>query len=324
MSKKTIVLIAPTVFGFYQHIKIALEKLDINVCVIDELPYSRYPLIRKLFLKLPKQLKSHIFRAYILNLKSTCCDTLFLIRGELFTFDILNDLEFKFAPKNRVMYQWDFEKNLPLLKQQIPYFNRVFTFDKDDSNKLNLTHKPLFFNPLHQAYAKNNIKEKYLVSFVGTHHSDRYEFSQLFLKLNPKLAKQSLIYLLRSKMSFFLNKYIKQNKLGGISFSEIKSRPLTEIETLEVLSASRAILDIHQPGQQGLTIRTFEALGLQKKLITTNPQVKKYDFYNPNNILVVDRGNPVVPDSFMNTPYEPTPIKIYNKYLVTHWVKDFI
>ena len=32
-------------------------------------------------------------------------------------------------------------------------------------------------------------------------------------------------------------------------------------------------------------------IGLKKKLITTNKDIVNYDFYNSNNIMVVDRAN---------------------------------
>ena len=44
-----------------------------------------------------------------------------------------------------------------------------------------------------------------------------------------------------------------------------------------------------------------------------------YLFYNPNNILVVDRNNPVIPDSFMESPYEEIPQDIYDKYYIDNW-----
>ena len=40
-----------------------------------------------------------------------------------------------------------------------------------------------------------------------------------------------------------------------------------------------SVLDINHLDQSGLTIRTFEALGAGKKIITTNSEIKKYPFY---------------------------------------------
>ena len=40
------------------------------------------------------------------------------------------------------------------------------------------------------------------------------------------------------------------------------------------------ILDIAHPHQKGLSFRPYEAMGLRKKLITTNKDITNYDFYN--------------------------------------------
>jgi len=60
-------------------------------------------------------------------------------------------------------------------------------------------------------------------------------------------------------------------------------------------------------------------LGLHKKLITTNSDIVNYDFYNPQNILVVDEKNPTIPASFFETKYIPIPAAIFNKYTLEGW-----
>ena len=52
--------------------------------------------------------------------------------------------------------------------------------------------------------------------------------------------------------------------------------------------SARAFLEILQPGQSGMTIRTLEALFLNRKLITNNNNARTLDIYHPNNIYVLD------------------------------------
>lgn len=49
---------------------------------------------------------------------------------------------------------------------------------------------------------------------------------------------------------------------------------------------SRAVLDICHSSQSGLTMRTIESIGLDKKLITNNSLVKEEPFYTPDMITV--------------------------------------
>lgn len=50
---------------------------------------------------------------------------------------------------------------------------------------------------------------------------------------------------------------------------------------------TKIILDLMREGQFGLSFRVFEAMALEK-IITDNEKIKNYDFYNPNNILVLN------------------------------------
>lgn len=85
----------------------------------------------------------------------------------------------------------------------------------------------------------------------------------------------------------------------------------------------RAILDIANEGQDGLTQRVLESLFYHKKLITTNEDVVNYDFYNPSNICVVSAGNINIPEDFLSSPYEEVEQSILAHYSMETWVEQF-
>jgi hypothetical protein len=88
----------------------------------------------------------------------------------------------------------------------------------------------------------------------------------------------------------------------------------------EIFFKSRAIVDIHHPKQRGLTMRTIEALGSKRKLITTNPSVRSYDFYCPQNIHILeDHGESLTPE-FFRTPYVEVSERVYHKYSLDGWL----
>ena len=60
-------------------------------------------------------------------------------------------------------------------------------------------------------------------------------------------------------------------------------------------------------------------MGLQKKIITNNPNIKNYNFYNPNNIMVID-AELQFDTPFFETDYTPVPEQIYNQYTIDSWV----
>lgn len=98
---------------------------------------------------------------------------------------------------------------------------------------------------------------------------------------------------------------------------------LTKEEIVNLYEASRCVLDAPQDDQSGLTIRTIECLGAGKKLITTNKNIKEYDFYREENILVID-GKIDWNSRFFSDEYVELPEIIYEKYSIENWVKELL
>ncbi|MEN2400047.1 hypothetical protein GKZ90_0009675 [Flavobacterium sp. MC2016-06] len=103
----------------------------------------------------------------------------------------------------------------------------------------------------------------------------------------------------------------------------IFSRDLVFPEELQThFENSKIFLDLIRKDHNGLSFRIFEALAMQKKIITTNKSIIDYDFYNPNNILVLDENSEInIDPHFLATPYEPLSDEIYHKYTIENWVK---
>lgn len=55
---------------------------------------------------------------------------------------------------------------------------------------------------------------------------------------------------------------------------------------MKIISDSKCILDSSQDGQIGLAIWIIEYLGAKRKVITTNADVKNYDFYKEKNVYI--------------------------------------
>ncbi|WP_114634265.1 hypothetical protein [Vibrio splendidus] len=323
MIKKSILLIAPSTYGFYSHIKVALSKLNFDVHFIDESIYPSRSLIGKIMLKLPRGVQERLHSVFLYRkIKKIECDFVIVIRGEYITSDLIELMKDIYSQSKFIMYQWDFKKNLPLLSDQIPYFDIIYSFDKNDSDKYSFKHKPLFYNSFHEQAAISN--ERYLFNFIGTDHSDRNEVLSRFLRENEVCPGKVFLHLYRPIRSIILNSIKMPAFLFNRDLSIYKYYPLSEIETIRAMSESKIIIDITQPGQGGLTMRTLEALGLRKKLVTTNRDIVNYDFYHPNNIYIIDRDNLKVPESFIDDDYVELNEDVYDRYHVDSWVKEFV
>lgn len=141
-------------------------------------------------------------------------------------------------------------------------------------------------------------------------------------------ADKNRVDTLISLYSIFHNKglrtyfYLISNKI--ISFDENKDNKYMPYDSyLELVNKSNAILDLVSQNNYGLTLRPLEALFLNKKLITNYKQIRDYDFYNKNNIFILDYDNYGDLDDFIKTPYVEIDSTIVNKYDLNNWVERF-
>ena len=94
---------------------------------------------------------------------------------------------------------------------------------------------------------------------------------------------------------------------------------------MEITKKSRCILDFPYACQEGLTMRTIEALGAKCKLITTNKNIIQYDFYNEKNIYIIDPITMNLPDEeFILSEYEDIPNDMYLYYSLDSWIEWLI
>ncbi len=128
---------------------------------------------------------------------------------------------------------------------------------------------------------------------------------------------------MQSKFVYYVYKATKKEFFNTkISDFDLKKKDSEEIAS--IVENSKIVLDIQHPKQTGLTMRTIEMVGMNKKLITTNTSIKNYDFYNPRNISVIDRKNVVIDSEFLNTSYEPLPEEMYHKYSLQNWIFEVL
>ncbi len=106
----------------------------------------------------------------------------------------------------------------------------------------------------------------------------------------------------------------------------LTDRRLSYGEYLEILKSRDILLDVNQEGQSALTMRVMESIYLSKKLITGNRHVLNYDFYHPDNILVLPEGGlPAGEDllRFLRAPFRPYPEDVLEHYSFEHWLEGF-
>lgn len=322
MTKKKILLLMTSDFRICDAFKENLEFLNYEVLLISDKHKFKYKNIidrainfyKKIFLK-DKSYKRELARKYdsekimiILNNQKHFFDFALTIRPDKFSESILKKI--KEISKFSIAYQWDGLSRFPEVTNTINLFDKFYVFDKNDL--------ALFPNKLH--YSTNfyfdsfdfisNSKPEFDIFFVGSYDSridDLIIICEKLIKLKLKLN-----ILIATSPKEHLKKY---------SYINFLNKPLTYIQNIELLAKSKIVIDLgHKNLHTGLSFRTFEAIGYEKKLITTNKIVKNFDFYNPQNIFVLDNNLNDL-ENFINKPFEKLNDKIKGKYSFSNWIR---
>ena len=250
-------------------------------------------------------------------------DYIFCIRCEAFSRNTITSFRNRHPNAKMVVFFWDSFNNNKNSAHVYDLFDKAFCFDKFDSKQYGVQFKPLFYYDL---YAKVNKLEhyKYKSLFIGTLHSDRYKVVHEIESQLVGMGHESFSwYYLPSRLLFYKMR-LEDKTIKSVDKNTIKYKTLSLAQMVELYEQSEIVIDVQHPKQTGLTMRTFEALGARRKLITTNKDIVNYDFYNPRNILVVDRNNIMIPKSFVEEPFEDLPEEIYKKYALTNWLREVL
>lgn len=246
-----------------------------------------------------------------LNQKSDF-DEVFVIKGQRLTPQLMQLLRCNNPKAKFRLYQWDsierFEGDLTIFS----FFDRVFTFDRDDHIRKGFEFRPLFF----RSKCSGRKKKRYDVSFVGWLHFDRLEIVQ---RLFRELEVNGCITKCHIYTSF--KKWVRLLMLGRVK--GVKFRPIPYEVYSDILDRSGAILDLPHPNQSGLTMRTIESVGAHRKIVTTNEDIQNYDFYSPNNILILNELTSVMDIiRFLDLDFEELDSNIVERYSIESWLRS--
>jgi hypothetical protein len=314
----------PNFFNYPKIIKNELEKMNNYVDVFDDRPSTST--WAKATIRLKRELVNGYIEKYfekVLNyIEQRNYDVVLLISGQSLSFsesmiakirDVQNQAKF-------VLYQWDSMKNFPYIKRMHKYFDRIFTFDRKDAREHGLEFLPLFYSEKYGKIALNKRNYKFDFCFVGTAHPQKYKFiKEMSKQLQLFYPKDYIYFYYPSPVVFFYRKIFNQ-ELRKAHFREFHYTPFKEHDLINLISNSKIVLDAPQKGQIGLTIRAIEALGAKRKLITTNADIKNYDFYKSENVYVYD-GEFDFENPFFKHDYKEIDAKIYNSYSLNSWLK---
>lgn len=313
-------------YGYHKVMIKAFQKAGALVDDFDTRPSHSF--LAKALIRINRDLLGPMIDKYhnkiIDKIKDNQYDIIYFYKGEAVSRSTVQRLKELYPKAYFVLYFPDSVKNNPSAEKIIPLFDDCYTFDKNDAKEKHLSFLPLFFSDNMREVALKSDTLKYELFFVGTVHSDRYNFIKKITSQYEKYGRKSFTWFYFPSKVLYYKMCMQNSMVRKAPKSEFRFTTINAHQLAQVLSESKVVLDIQHPKQTGLTMRTIETLGARKKLITTNKQIVDYDFYTPENILVVDRDNPVIPESFILTPYKKISDAIYNKYYIDSWIETLL
>ena len=322
---KKVLFFSAQAFGIPEAIVATIHKKGGEVDFFDERP-ANYFLVKAL-IRINRAFIARYINAYhkriIEKTKDTHYDYIFFVKGESISETNLLELFRYHKNATTIIYHWDSIANTHDVRTLSAHFDCVYSFDRSDCRQYGYRFLPLFYFDEYRDIAELKVPKKYDMMFVGTTHSDRYRFiNEIASQIHSFGGKTFLYFFFQGKIMFYRYKLLHP-EMRNVKASSVHFKPVSKTELMNIYAVSNIIIDVQHPKQTGLTMRCLECLGAKKKLITTNADIRNYDFFHPSNILVVDRRKPVVPKDFIQSSYQDIDEDIYRKYSISSWV-DYI
>ncbi len=232
--------------------------------------YRNIGIIGRALLRLELRFRKYIPKRYLnLDFLETLQDGDVLIMFDQTNIKMLTErIDSLGINLRKILFFWNSIRNT-----NFAFINRaeweIWTFDPEDALKYDLKYGGQFSLLDKANYPKGN-QNKYDIYFAGI-DKGRFKHLRQIESTNPGLT---LFFRYVSNMKALFNKQYSSK----ISYSQY----------LKEESESTALLEYIQTGQTGLTLRTIEALFMNKKLLTTNSGIINYSFYSDDNIRIIE------------------------------------
>lgn len=318
-----VLLVAPPFFGYDQDILRGLCDLGAKVDLLPDRPFDT-PAMRALTLLRPGWIlpsADQLYRHLLEGFGASHYDSILIVNGQTLSSTMRHELRLSFPQARQVLYMWDSLRNRPAMVKDLHRFDACFTFDPDDARQHGMRLRPLFFGPRFEQPAQSGFSHH--LSFVGTAHTDRYSVVDRLRRTLPSDLRAYWYLYLQAPWVYHWYRLSKAG-MRQARRDEFQFAPLDKPTLSRVFAESRAIVDIEHPNQRGLTMRTFETLGSHKKLISTNAQVRDYEFFNERNICIIDRLSPRLPEGFLETPQVPLAPAMYRRLSLRGWLEEVL
>lgn len=309
--------------------KVLKEKFEKVIYIKDEFNGQdktiKYKFFREILKKInEKNFLKKKFRKYENSLKLKEADRyqeidyFLVISGGKFSKVFIERLKEKNPKIKTILFLWD-KLEYSYWEDKITNFDYIFSYDRIEALKNNFIFRPTFF--IDKCLENIPNKKIYNLYYIGALKEEkRYVFLTQLKKYFEDKKLENYIKLYTGRKTI---KKLKKNK-NNYNEELIISKRISYEENLEILKQSNVVLDIKYKDQNGLSLRIYEALATDTKVITDSKDVKNYDFYNENNIKIIEKISDIekIELDFFKLPVEKINENIKEYYSLKGFIED--
>lgn len=342
-NNRKILFISPTWVGIHEDVSLQLERMGFEVTFISENSIPEDSLrIKGKKIKVSRAIEEFKKNKYWIDnsdIINKSYDYLLVIDGQG-----INEYLFKVLKSSNpniycINYLYDTTHSVYHFEKNFSFFDKIFTFDRHESEKYNINLLPIYWPPIEDI----NITCKYDIFGFGAYSKNRYDLFKFIKDIANDLDKRTFIKVyhnkIKSKFRHVVNTWFRKfmGKDTLISIANYKTdlishTLLSTTEFRSMIQSSDVIIDSKVLEQDGLTARFMWALGAEKKIITTNAAARLYPFYSESQILILDESLPLESQTdsvkrFLEVPsikLAPEIRNIIDSFRIDKWINTLL
>lgn len=340
-QEKRILLLTPSFMNIYKDVMSCLEEKGWIVSWVKDNQIPKNPYIRDTHIwnRKPKRLYNNevesLWKKILSEPQYSFTYDAFLAIDGLMAHPYLFETLRKRNPNVKlVLFLYDRIDGHFQTNSFFSYYDKLFSFDLRDCQKYKLNFLPIYWCP-----SINTLENKYDIFGLASLRYESQDRLVVFEKVKKIAQDNNIPEYIKLLYPTNINKYIYALKclamrmMGRRCFSieELKNNALftntsiTPEQFRVLIQQSKTILDTQNPYQDGLTARFMWALGLEKKIITTNESAMLYDFYDEKQVFILkDNYNELL--DFIQSSFEMSDTKreIIANYRIDNWIETLL
>ena len=327
--------------NIYKDLISCLETKGWIVSWIKDNQVSKNPYLRDTHFWNRKPLRKYnkeveaLWRSILFNPQYNYAYDAFLAIDGSMVHPFLFETLIKRNPKvNKVLFLYDNIDGHFQIDSFFHYYNKIYSFDFKDCEKYNLNLLPIYWSPCEeQKVIKYDIFGLATLRYESQDRIVVFENVKKIAKENNLAEYIKLLYPTNQNKYIYALKYLILKISGKKCFSmnDLKTNdlftntPINPDEFRSIIQQSKIILDTQNSYQDGLTARFMWALGLGKKIITTNESAKDYSFFDKNQVFILKDNYKDLVD-FFNTPFQMSESnrEIVLQYRIDNWIDTLL